>query len=116
MSFAQELHELMKNADANSSLHDETQRDEIFTKWRADFEDMIKQELRKRASRGYTDAHINFDRHAFSNTGLGRPAEMLGWFLGELSRENGRVDNPCLKDIQHEVWNNAKFTVKFSWA
>lgn len=116
--FVDELRELVSNADANADNADETQKTDLCLKWEEHYLPSMKSELTKRAARGNTDAYINFDRNLFSNTGLGRPSEMLELFLSELQDpDSKRCQNKgFLQGITVEVWNNTKFTVKFSWS
>ena len=117
MTFAADLRKLAKEAESNADEVGLVQKSKLCAQWEEEYVASIKAELTKRASHGCNDAYMNFDRAKFSNTGLGRPAEMLELFLTELSNPESTLctEAGCLQDIGFEVWNNAKFTAKFTW-
>ena len=105
---------MVENAESNTGDVQEAQKKACILRWTSEYEDIIRAELKKRAGQGNRDAYINFQKASFQNTGIGHPAEMLTLFLTHISNPDDTED-AWLQDIHFEVWNNAKFTVKFSW-
>ena len=90
----------------------------LFTRLETELAPTILSELQKRASEGHTDAHINFDRETFSDTGIARPRDVMRMFLDELANPDSVICTDTagkLKGVKYDVWNNVKHTVHFAW-
>ena len=91
---------------------------ELFTQLERTLAPAICAELAQRAAAGYADAHMNFDRELFADTGIGRPRDVARMFLAQLADPQSVIcTNPAgvLAGISFDVWNNQKFTVRFWW-
>ena len=91
---------------------------ELFTRLESSLAPKIVAELELRASDGHSFAHMNFDREDFADTGIGRPRDVARMFLAELANPSSAIctQKPgLLAGVTFEVWNNQKFTVRFSW-
>jgi hypothetical protein len=91
---------------------------ELFTHLEKTLAPKICAELELRASEGYSVAHMNFDREAFADTGIGRPRDVMRMFLAELANPASVICTQppgILAGVSFDVWNNQKFTVRFSW-
>ena len=114
------VHTLQQLSSHNGTPEDvEAKRKSVFLrKWDAIYTQSIQIELERVALSQKQEAYMNFDREHFVKTGLGRPGDTLEMFLTALSDSALFPDGlypGMLKDITFEVWNNPKFTVKFSW-
>ena len=116
-SFVDTLKQLSTQDITNEDV--EAKRKSIFLrKWDAIYTHSIQIELERVALSQKKEAYMNFDREHFVKTGLGRPGDTLEMFLTALSDSTLLPDGVypgMLKDITFEVWNNPKFTVRFSW-
>ena len=101
-SFCEELRQTtVRNAATRKSLDEQAEIETanriqeacyvLFTKLEADLAPSIFHELNKRALEGHSNAHINFDRATFSDTGIGRPRDVMRMFLDELSNPTSAI-------------------------
>jgi hypothetical protein len=130
MSFAAELKQAVSDApETRRPPTDEERarvRDEIMTRLTDKYLVEVRESIMRAAKKGYREKYINFNREDFKANfpGLGTPPELERDWLKEMCNPNskylagdeaGDVRRPTLEGIDAEVWNNGKFTTKFSW-
>ena len=126
MAFVAELNAIEVEVDDNvkpkkRSL-DEV-RDELFTVLTEKYVIDVRESIFRAAKKGSREKYINFNREDFKANfpGMGTPAQVQKAWLTEMCNPDSKymieVDGKklTLEGIEVDVWNNGKFTTKFSW-
>lgn len=104
----------------------EKRLDEIMTMLTDKYHPLLKKGLEQAAHAGRREKYINFQRDDFKANfpTLGTPAEMASRWLCEMTKEDSKYlplkddesgDREHFKGLDFDVWNNAVFTIKFTW-
>ena len=98
-------------------------RDELFTVLTEKYLNDVRESIFRAAKKGSREKYINFNRDDFKANfpGMGTPAQVQKAWLTEMCNPDSKymieVDGKklTLEGIEADVWNNGKFTTKFSW-
>ena len=98
-------------------------RDELFTFLTEKYLNDVRGSIFRAAKKGERVKYINFNRDDFKANfpGMGTPAQVEKAWLTEMCDPESKyiIENDgkklTLEGIEADVWNNGKFTTKFSW-
>ena len=118
-----------ENQKKNKELHEKLlleKKDEMYKKLTEKYHSIIKNGIISAAKQGKREKYINFDKNDFKANfpGLGYPKDIQeNWLEDVITNPSSDflprhydTDMPeHLNGLIYEIWNNKKFTTKFSW-
>ena len=118
-----------ENQKKNKELHEKLlleKKDEMYKKLTEKYHSIIKNGIISAAKQGKREKYINFDKNDFKANfpGLGYPKDIQeNWLEDVITNPSSDflprhydTDMPeHLNGLMYEIWNNKKFTTKFSW-
>ena len=98
-------------------------RDELFTFLTEKYLNDVRESIFRAAKKGAREKYMNFNRDDFKANfpGMGTPAQVQKAWLEEMCDPDSKYiiedggKKFTLEGIEADVWNNGKFTTKFSW-
>ena len=126
MAFVAELNavevEIGDNDKPKKRSFDEV-RDELFAFITEKYLIDVRESIFRAAKKGAREKYINFNRDDFKANfpGMGTPAQVQRAWLTEMCNPESKyiIENDgkklTLEGIEADVWNNSKFTTKFTW-